>query len=383
MNALWIKAQELAKKELERECGEGSWEHLDKYEREDLCMSIYEELTNSTKLNKEEKSMNKRDERMETLKVNGVDVGKYFDVTLPGGGTVRMTLENGVPVVANDDPIMNQIIENGYVRNSKLHRRWVMAQMFKMLNYRRVEYRFGAPVTVEEGYDACLRNRYPYHYQFTMMLEEIRIISKLEKSSDVETFNERTSFFNKDVVVKVCTQYVNDLKEYVENIKEKKCKGVPYKRVPRYGNIFTTDLDKKLYFKFTHSIHVMTYCKDYDALHRELNKFVSMMIRLPYDTRKSKVWIDAFKGNGAFYTLLNLTRFHQCKIVDAPKYYYWEKYRREPVIYAAGIEATNFVKSKLDEYKGSGWRYMAMLKKCIADNEFSFEERMKEIYNNK
>jgi len=421
---IWEKAQILARENCSSiyDC---EWEELDKFQREDCVFYYYEELLkerdndmntklicpncgtemklpeksevvtgmtlsketggthvlqadvikndnlNSTKLNnKENKKMNNKENRMETLKVNGIEVGKYFDVTLPNGGTVRMTLENGVPVVANDDPIVNQIIEDGYVRNSKLHRRFVMAQMFKMLNY---------VSGWENGYDACLRNRYPYHYQFTMMLEEIRVISKLEQSGDIETFKERTSFFDKDVVTTVCTHYVNDLEDYVNNLKEKKCKGVPYKRVPKYGDIFVVDLDKKLYHPFMWLISTMKHCTDYADLYRKLNKFVNMMIRLPYDTRKSKVWIDAFKGSGAFYTLKNLTMYHGCKIVDE-QYNGWNQ-PRKVTTYMAGMEATNFAKSKLNEYKGEGWRYLAMLRKCIADNNFSFEQRMEEIYN--
>ena len=376
MKELWLRAQKLARVEYEEQCGEGSWEYADKYEREDLCMSIYEELKkaseNSTKLNKEDKIMNKRDERMETLKVNGIEVGKYFDVTLPGGATVRMTLENGVPVVAEDDPIMNQIIENGYVRNSKLHRRWVMAQTFKMLNYKSYS-------KVETGWDACLRNNYSYQYQFDMMLEEIRVISKLE-GKDVETFNERTSFFNYDVVVRVCQHYMSDLKRYIDNLPKHKCKGVPYKSLNgRYGNVFEEDLQKKVYHPMEWLIRTMqSYVKNYYELYKELKKFMSLMIKLPYNTAKSKVWIDAFKGAGAYYTLKNMTMFHSCKIVDEQRGG-WNQ-PRKVTTYAAGIEATNFIKSKLNEYKGEGWRYMAMLRKCIADNNFSFDERMKEIY---
>lgn len=382
MKELWIRAQKDAKKMYEEECGAGSWEYADRHEREDLCMSIYEELKkeneNSTKLNKEDKIMNKREQRMETLKVNGVEVGKYFDVSIPGGGTIRMTLENGVPVVAQDDPIMNGIIKDGYVRNSKLHRRWVMAQMFKMLDYRRVEYRFGAPVTVEEGYDACLRNRYSYQYQFDMMLEEIRVISKIE-GKDEETFKERTSFFNYDVVARVCEDYMKDLKKYIENLPKHKCKGVPYKRLNgRYGDVFEADLQKKVYAPMEWSIRTMrsVYIKNYYELYKELQKFMSLMIKLPYNTKKSKVWVDAYKGSGAYYTLKNLTMYHGCNITEEKNYlpYVTKKY-------AAGAEATNYIKSKLDEYSGEGWRYMAMLRKCIADNNFSFSERMKEIYN--
>ena len=387
MKQLWLRAQKLARVEYEEQCGEGSWEYADKHEREDLCMSIYEELKkaseNSTKLNKEDKIMNKRDERMETLKVNGIEVGKYFDVTLPGGATIKMTLENGVPVVADNDPIMNQIIKNGYVRNSKLHRRWVMAQMFKMLNYKLTRYNshLNKSVVYEEGYDACLRNNYGYQYQFDMMLEEIRVISKLEKSGDVETFRERTSFFNYNVVAIVCQHYMNDLKGYIDTLPKHKCKGVPYKKLNgRYGNVFESDLQKKVYYPMESVIRGIANAQNYHELYKKLKNFMNLMIKLPYNTAKSKAWIDAFKGSGSFYTLLNLTMYHNCKIVDEPKRNYWSRDRKEPVTYAAGIEATNFVKSKLDEYKGDGWRYMAMLRKCIADNNFSFDERMKEIY---
>lgn len=379
MDVLFIKAQEIAKENYEEAYGVGSWAYANRFEREDYCMTAYEDLrrnNNSTKLNKEDKTMNKRDERMETLKVNGIEVGKYFDVTLPTGGTIRMTLENGVPVVANDDPIMNQIIKDGYVRNTKLHRRWVMAQMFKMLGYKRMKFWNGTSMVVAEGYDACLRNNYSYQYQFDMMLEEIRVISKLE-GKDEETFKERTSFFNRDVVVKVCRAYMDDLKKYIETLPKHKCKGVPYKRIGgKYGDVFETDLYKKVYRPMECSISAMTYSYKYYGTYTELKKFMNLMIKLPYDTPKSKIWIDAFKGAGAFYTLKNLTMYHNCGIkVEVSQLPYITKK------YEAGTEATNYVKSKLDEYRGQGWRYMAMLRKCIADNNFNFDERMKKVYS--
>lgn len=422
---LWEKAQQLARQNYS-ELYDEDWDELDKYEREDCVWYEYEKLLkekendvmstklicpncgtsmklpekselvmgvtlsketggthvlqadvvkndnlNTIKLNKEEnKTMNSRDARMETLKVNGVSVGKYFDVQLPGGGSVRMTLnKSGVPVVA-DDPILNQIIEDGYVRNTKLHRRWVMAQMFRMLNYQSYNGR-------EHGYDACLRNRYGYMYQFDMMLEEVRVLSKLE-DRDAESFNERSHFFTKEVVVATCTDYLEKLRTNIDAQKHKNCKGVPYKRV-KGQNIFVEDLYKKVYSPILKQINAIRITKNYKELYRELKKFNNNMINLPWNTPKCKVWIDAFKGSGSYYTLKNLIMYHNCKIVDE-QYVGWRE-PRKITTYAAGIEATNFIKSKLDAYSGEGWRYMAMLRKCIADNEFSFEQRMKEIYN--
>ena len=47
----------------------------------------------------------------------------------------------------------------------------------------------------------------------------------------------------------------------------------------------------------------------------------------------------------------------------------------------AGTEAVKFIQSKLDEYKGEGWRMFALMNKVISDNGFDFQKRMKEVYN--
>ena len=122
---------------------------------------------------------------------------------------------------------------------------------------------------------------------------------------------------------------------------------------------------------------------NYKELYIQLARFMSMMITLPSDTPKCKVWVEAFKGAGAYYTLMNLTMFHGCNIIDKPKKRFYRDVEKPAVIYYAGVEATKFVKSKLDEYKGEGWRYLAMLRKCIADNNFDFKARMAEIYSQK
>ena len=95
---------------------------------------------------------------------------------------------------------------------------------------------------------------------------------------------------------------------------------------------------------------------------------MSDMIHLPYDTPKSKAWIDAYKGEGAFYTLKNLVMFHGCGI----------KVDGRMVYRAAAVSVLN---KRLNEYKGEGWRMFALMKKVIADNKFDFATRMSEIYN--
>ena len=73
----------------------------------------------------------------------------------------------------DNDVILENIIADGYVKNTKLFRRFVMAQMFQMLNYVSYDGR-------NRGYNDYLRTRYGYDYTLKMMLEEVRVLSKQE-----------------------------------------------------------------------------------------------------------------------------------------------------------------------------------------------------------
>lgn len=312
-----------------------------------------------------------KNERMEKLNNAGVNTGKYFTVNLPDGlaknSTITLTInENGEYTVVNgneitkeNDPILNQIITDGYVRNTKLHRRFVMAQMFQMLNFTSWNGK-------ESGYNACLRMRYGYDYTLKMMLEEVRVLSKLE-ARDKETFEERAHFFDRATIAKVLEDYIVELKAYVDKLPSKNCKGVPYKKV-KGTNIFVDDLDKKLYAPVRRCASRIGYAKDYNTIYYILSEFMRTMVRLPWYTKKSPAWIDAYKGEGAFYTLKNLVMFHDCGIITEPH-----------KIVAKNTIAVDYLNVKLDEYKGEGWRMFALMKKVIADNNFDFKKRMEEI----
>ena len=307
-----------------------------------------------------------KEERMEKLNNAGIDNGKYFTLNLPEGlpKGAKITLsinENGEPMFVNENnQILNQIIEDGYVRNTRLHRRFVMAQMFQMLNFQSWK-------RSQNGYNDYLKIKYAYHYTFTMMLEEVRVLSKLEVR-DYDTFKERVHFFDKEVIIEIMKDYIEKLKKYVNDLPNHKCKGVPYKKI-KGTNIFTTDLDKKLYSPLVNKVKVIKHAKNYTEIYKVLNSFMKIMIKLPYETPKSKAWIDAYKGAGAFYTMKNLLAFHGCFI------------ETENGIKLYGVKAVKFIETKLDEYKGEGWRMFALMKKVIADNGFDFDKRMDEIYS--
>jgi hypothetical protein len=295
---------------------------------------------------------------MSKLNNAGVDTSKNFTIDLENGGKVHIIIdEHGNPVKV-EDPIAREIITDGYVRNTKLHRRFVMAQMFHALNYKSYDGR-------KEGYNEYIK-RFGIKYEFDMMLEEIRVLGKLE-IRDTATFIERSHFFTKDVIAQTMTDYVSALKEYVEKLPNKNCKGVPYKRI-KGMNVFVADLQKKVYAPLERDINRLKYASNYNEMYRIVRSFMSDMIHLPYDTPKSKAWIDAYKGEGAFYTLKNLVMFHNCGIIVDGKAVF-------------GAAAVSVLNKRLREYKGEGWRMFALMKKVIKDNNFDFHKRMNSIYN--
>lgn len=308
-----------------------------------------------------------KNERIEKLNAMGIDTGKYFTVNLPDGlaknSTITLSInENGECVVTNalgqvNDVIANQIIEDGYVRNTKLHRRFVMAQMFKGLNF--ISW-YG-----KSGYNEWVKI-HGFKYTFDMMIEEIKVLSKLE-IRDIETFTERSNFFTKQVIIKTLEDYITELENHINKSKTYNCKGLPYKKI-KGNNIFVADLDKKIYNPLKLEISKIRSARNYEAIYKMIISFKNKMINLPYATPQSKAWFDAYKGEGSFYTLKNLIMFHNCGVEVNGRMIY-------------GAAAISVLNKKLNEYQGEGWRMFAFMKKVIADNHFDFNKRMEEIYN--
>ena len=307
--------------------------------------------------------MMNKNERMEKLNEMGINTGKYFTVALDNGTQVHLIIdENGNPKKV-DDAICNQIIEDGYVKNTKLHRRFVMAQMFQALNYVSWDKQ-------RTGYNEWLKS-FGIKYQFEMMLEEVRVLGKLEER-DLETFTERSNFFTKEVIARTMLDYIEKLKAHINSNKTYKCKGIPYKKV-KAKDIFVEDLDKKVYTLMRNDIVKVHVARNYNEIYKALKNFMSKMVTIPYTTAKCKDWIDAYKGEGAYYTLKNLVMFHNCGIMI------WDSERLvDRMVY--GIDAVKVLDEKLYKYKGEGWRMFALMKKVIDDNNFDFNKRMNEIY---
>lgn len=315
--------------------------------------------------------MSKKQQRMETMANAGINTGKYFSFKLeeglkPGASITLVIGDDGLPVMMNKtestvcDPIREEIFANGYVKNTKLHRRWVMAHMFRMLNYKSWDGK-------EKGYDAALRYWHGYDYQFKVIADELKTLAKLE-TSDIECFNERVSFFNKRIIIATCNDYIGKLQKYIDGLKVKRCKGVPYKTI-KGRDVFVADLNKKIYQPLRLCIFKIGNASTYEQIEKRFKEFMRNYISLPHQTQKCAEWKDAFKGAGAYYTLKNLIMYHNCHVVD----------RNTGAFFTTKQSMEYIDKARLD-YCGEYWRLFALMKKVIKDNNFDFDKRMKEIY---
>ena len=323
--------------------------------------------------------MNKQIEnRKGTLKSANIDMNQFFSITFneglkPGTKlTISLTDPDSGKVTEHDfssdlnkfyNEVSDEITNNGYVNNSKLFRRWVMAQMFRMMEYH--NYRTG-----KSGFTACLNEQFPYDYQFTMMYDELKVLDKLYRT-DKEEFEKRSVFFNKYVVIDTCNDYIDKLQKYIDNTEVRYCQRKPYKRL-FCQNIYIEDIKKKLVspvISFVERLKYGDYKKSFPVFFNDYKCFMQYHKKLPKDTPKCAAWKDAYKGAGSYYTLLNLVRFHECGI-------YHDEYK----FTLRGESACKYIEEKRMEYQDEYWRLFALLKKVINDNEFNFHNRMKEIY---
>lgn len=372
--------------------------------------------TNTNSIKKGNDTMNKmnaKEMRMETLKANNIDTTNFFDLSMrvPFGAEVKIlvdgkemvipatngkatgVVENGlvgnyvgmpivftsngdvcnaetgeVLVMANPnsitvngivDPIAQSIINDGYVKNSKLFRRFVTAHTFKLLDY------VDRKNPNRKGWEAGFKDMYSYGYVFDMLKDELHTLAKLQKE-DPEYFAERTRFFNGAVVVVTLEDYLYRLKKYCKKqMREnpRKYRGDAYVKLARYGNVLVKDLEAKVYIPIRNGIkdvNGVVHGNDYRLIEKTFNTFMDKLYnKLPYETPKCAVFKDAYKGAGAYYSLQNMCRWHNVVLKGCN-----HKYDSELKL----KELLN------GEYKNDVWKFYQLLVDTIDYNNFDLRK---------
>lgn len=299
-------------------------------------------------------------ERIEALRAAGVDVSNLFAMQGANGGEcIACNKDGNLTVLSDDDPIFQYIIQKGTVPNRRLFRRWVMAQMFHMMTS--VDYKSKVPVGVTE-----MIHRLGYEYTWKMLLNELHAQVKMAQHNDTENLEDRHRWFNQSVAYNMAQDYINKLKAFVNDRPEKRCKGVPYKTIAG-KHIFVSDLHSKLYNKYYIAMGAIRNAKTLEQLYKAVQNFNNTRIKLPWETKQCDEWIDAYKGSGAYFTLQNMIRFHNCFIVDD------SGNKLDKAL------SLSFIKAKANMYcNGDGWRMLAVLKKCLEDNNVNIKKKMAE-----
>ena len=304
----------------------------------------------------------KAKERIEALKKAGVDVSELFAMQSADGLEFIASKRDGViSILEEDDPIFQAIIIQGTIPNRQLFRRWVMAQMFRIIYITTNTHGAYKPIGVSE----VIRNM-GYEYQWKMLNNELYAQHKMMQNADVDNFRDRNRWFNKRVVLDMAKDYIEKLKKRFEKLKLRKCKGVPYKRI-NGQNIFVDDFDKKVIKPLLFAVHKIQHAENTYELWHSVQEFNKRRIKMHWDIPQNAAWLDAYKGSGAFFTMQNMIRFHNCVIIDD---------NGKTLSKNASLAFLN-KKAKLYENR-EGWRLIGMLKKMLDDNNIDVVAKMKE-----
>ena len=203
---------------------------------------------------------NKTNQRLDILKAAGINVDKLKDL-MDTDASIK-------DIFCEDDPIVKELTNGGFINNPELFRRWITAQTFRLLNDRR-------------GWTKAVRERFDLRYIYEMCMNELKVLCKLqrERRGDV-----RLNFFT------LC-----DMK-------------IIFKELMRFN------------LKYSHTAYLETtiasimdadsYCKLWEVVSNIKFRFNKNC------TYKPKTWLNCFKGAGAYYTLQNIIRTHGLILPD-------------------------------------------------------------------
>ncbi|MCE9211779.1 ubiquitin carboxyl-hydrolase [Bacteroides ovatus] len=304
----------------------------------------------------------KAKERIEALKKAGVDVSELLAMQSADGlEFIALKRDGVISILKEDDPIFQAIIIQGTIPNRQLFRRWVMAQMFRIIYISTRTYGAYKPIGVSE----VIRSM-GYEYQWKMLNNELYAQHKMMQNGDVDNFRDRNRWFNKKVVLDMAKDYIEKLKKRFEELKLRKCKGIPYKRI-NGQNIFVDDFDKKVIRPLLFAVHKIQHAENTYELWRAVQEFNKRRIKMHWEAPQNAAWLDAYKGSGAFFTMQNMIRFHNCVIIDD---------NGKTLSKNTSLAFLN-KKAKLYENR-EGWRLIGLLKKMLDDNNIDVAAKISE-----
>lgn len=297
-----------------------------------------------------EGGFSKAEHRLMQLREAGVDTSNFY--AMSDGESVGRIVGGTFETI---DDVETFIANSGVIPNRRLFRRWIMAQMFRMLSYESYNGK-------EKGYTDYL-HRLGYEYQFKMVKDELYAQMKMEEDNDTERLIKRQHFFNVGLVVAMVEADINNAFGFVAALPVRKCKGRPYKTI-RSRKIFTDKIQEELFSPMEKCLKSIKNARDVKKVYQTFSKYMKMRVKLNRNTKQFPKWVDAFKGAGAYYTMDNLILFHGCLFKEGDTFFTKE-------------QSKELLDKYLADEETKGWQLLGILKKLLADNNIDIEEKMR------
>lgn len=280
------------------------------------------------------------------------------------------------------DNIEKSIREDGYIPSQHLWRRWIMAQMLR-------HYLGTTANSKKETFDQYFVTGKPYRYAWTTALRELKALSHMNG----EELIKRERFFNLQVIKDMAHDYKDHFWSYFFKLKVQTKKRFEkhkdqakyqYRQVPWFGQVYTAyeaaSYKKKSDKYFTqHQLQeiISTAVNDIDnaANYKSMIRAVTRFIKtcpVNCNIPKPQAWKNAFKGAGAYYTMDNMIKFHECV-------FYRDSLNRLPMTRDESLKELEKYTNMFDNDNMEYYKLYAIMCDFVKSNNFNFEKRLAEL----
>ena len=252
-------------------------------------------------------------------------------------------------------PLEASVSEQGYVKNNRLFRRWIMSQVFHNL-------------ALCEGrgmsYTEAIRNR-GLRYMWHTVYNEVRKMHVINGDGDIAEASRRSMWWNGGTLQGIFSEFIQAVKDGILELKVRRCKKRPYKDIPGMGWVFLDDIEEQVIHPLEslldecknngyHPASVLKFC-------RFANKFKE---HRSWGVKMPNAFINAYKGAGAYYTMRNMIMFHGCRIDKSKSV--------EENLSALDAKANECV------VNGTEWKMHGLLKALLKSNGIDITKKISE-----
>lgn len=258
---------------------------------------------------------------------------------------------------AKKSQFYGKVMEDGNIFNPYLHRRWLPSHYMNLIKNQ----------PNHSAYKG-IQKRYGFMYSIEWLIKEVDKLVFLQKVDPV-AFGERGAFLLNDEIKQIIEDYVKKVKEYIETMIATKqyslnartkiaslfLSGYGWVKLGKVREIVEDHQVKEVIIKDTEYLILLnkldelkdiSFCASLKDIFIKLKAF--KWIKLPHETKKSEIFIDAFMRQGAYYTMKH--------------YILFEGYKLE------GKTGSDAVQMLCDNSYKQGYKLHGMLKQMMKDN---------------